>query len=105
MPPPIDDRLPNDIYMTLETQLSCAQVNALFSKRGWESRMCSWTEHEITTDFAELVIASESPMLIHGGVDSDPASVDKVLAVLDDAEIAYSFEVYDEYSALLRSKP
>ena len=67
--------------------------------------MCSWTEFEVTTDYAELVIASESPMLISGGIDRDPESIDKIIAILDDAGIAYEFDAYDEHDVLLRSKP
>ncbi len=105
MPRPMDDHLPFDLYITLETQLSRARVNALFTKQGWDSRMCSWTEYEIQIDYAELVIASESPMLVSGGVDRDPASIDKIIAILDAAEITYEFEVYDEHNVMIRSKP
>lgn len=104
MPHPIDERLPHDIYMTLETPLSCAAVNALFAKRGWSSSMCSWTEYEVTSSYAELIITPGSPMLISGGIDRDPHSVDLILAILDDAGIAYDFDVYDEHDVLLRSK-
>ena len=102
---PIDEHLPHDIFMTLDTKLSRFKVNALFTKHGWASRMCSWTEHEITSDYAELVIASESPMLISGGIDRDPRSIDKIVSILDDACIAYEFDVYDEHDSLLRSEP
>lgn len=105
MPRRIDELLPHYIYMTLDTPLSRAKVNSLFTKRGWSSRMCSWTEHEITSSYAELVIASESPMLINGGVDRDPRSIDKIIAILDDAGISSKFDVYDEHDTLLRSQP
>lgn len=105
MPKPIDERLPHDIYMTLDTRLPSSKINALFSRAGWSSRMCSWTEHEITSDFAELVIASEAPVLISGGIDRAPESVDKIHSILDAANVNYSFDVYDENDCLLRSKP
>ena len=78
----MDECLPHDIYITLDTQCSRSGINALFTKCGWASRMCSWTEYEITSDFAELVIASESPLLMSGGIDRDPSSVDKILSRL-----------------------
>lgn len=105
MPHPMDERLPHDIHMTVETRLSCSKINALFSKSGWLSRMCSWTEHEITSDFAELVIASEGPVLISGRIDRAPESVDRILSILDAANVNYSFDVYDENGCPLRSKP
>ncbi len=105
MPRPTDDPLPYDIYMTLDTKLSSSKINSLFTKAGWSSRMCSWTEHEVTSKFAELVIASEAPVLISGGVDRDPQSVDKILSILETAGISYDFDVYDENDCLLRSRP
>ena len=96
--------LPYSIYMTLNTQWSLAKINALFTKQGWSSRMCSWTEHEITSAFAELVIASKSPVLISGSVDQNPDSINKITAVLDAAEIDYSFDVFDEDDSLLASR-
>jgi len=77
----------------------------MFSKAGWSSRMCSWSEHEITSDFAELVIASEAPVQINGGIDRAPESVDKILLILDAANVNYSFAVYDENDCPLRSNP
>lgn len=105
MPRPTDERLPYDIYMTLDTKLSSSKINSLFVKAGWSSSMCSWTEHEITSDGSELIIASESPVLISGGVARDSESVDQILSVLDAAGVTYSFEVYDENDSILRSKP
>lgn len=101
---PIDERLPHDIYITLNTQLSQSRLNSLFTNNGWDSRMCSWNEYEITSDYAELIIASESPVLISGGISRNPDSIDKIIAILDDAGIAYDFDVYDEHNNLLRSK-
>lgn len=102
---PMDERLAHDIYLTLDTNLSCSKITGLFASAGWSSRMCSWTEHEITSDFAELIIASERPILISGGIDRVPESVDKILSILDAASLNYSYEVYDENDSLLRSRP
>ena len=104
MPKPIDERL-HDLYLTLDTRLSGNRINALFSESGWSSRMCAWTEYEITSEFAELVIASESPVLISGGINRDPDSLDRILSILDHAGVAYRFEIYDENDCLIRSHP
>lgn len=101
----MDVPLPHDIYMTLDTESSCSKINSLFMKAGWSSRKCSWTDYAITSDFAELVIESSVPLLINGGLDRAPESVDKILSILDAAGVSYSFEVYDEDCGLLRSKP
>ncbi|MCA9131304.1 MAG: hypothetical protein KDB22_29670 [Planctomycetales bacterium] len=66
--------------------------------------MCSWTEHEITSDYAELAIASQSPLLISGSVGRAPASVDKLLSALDAAGVNYKCQLFDENGCVIRLK-
>ncbi|MCA9037566.1 MAG: hypothetical protein KDA91_20670 [Planctomycetaceae bacterium] len=90
--------------MTLSTESLASKVNQLFLNHGWSSRMCSWTEYEVRSDFAELVIASERPVLISGGVDRQLESVNRIVEILQSSGLQCSFDVYDEHQNCVRSQ-
>ena len=104
MTPQVEDDLPHDIYMSLTTGYSRYDVVKLFTSRGWASRQCAWTEYEITSDFAELVIASENPILLSGSVSRDSNAVPSIAKILNDARIEFEFEVYDENHRMIASR-
>lgn len=93
----VDDALPHSIYMTLATSLSCAQVVKLFVAKGWSWRMCSWTEYEIESDYAELIIVPELPILVSGGIARGAESITKIMQILTDAGIEAEYEAFDEH--------
>lgn len=99
-----DAELPHDIYMSLHTDMKLSRIASLFASRGWDSRMCSWTEYELTTDGSELVLMPAQTTLLSGGISSDHRAVERIFAILDSAGIEYSYEIYDENKAILQSK-
>ena len=56
----------SNFFSALHTCLSREQVAGLYGALGWQVRKCSWVDYEITSDWAELVIEAESPILMHG---------------------------------------
>ena len=104
MPESLDDDLPYRIYMSLWTDLTRAEIASVFSASGWSSRKCSWTDYEVELDDkAELVIESENPALVHGPLDTASEVVPAIRKILDDADIPYSFEVYNERDEIVAS--
>jgi hypothetical protein len=92
----------SDFFASLHTSLSRRRVAGLFARLGWSVRKCSWTDYEIRSPFAELVIEAESPILMHGPVAVAEANADRILAPLRDAGVAYTAECYGTGGDLLR---
>ena len=63
--------------------------------------MCSWTDYEIRSAFAELVVEADSPILLHGRATDLATNAELILAPLQAAEIAYDAEGYGADGALL----
>lgn len=72
------------------------------TRLGWSVRKCSWTDYEIRSPFAELVIEAEAPILMHGPVSDVEANADRILAPLRDAGVGYCAEFYTADGSLLR---
>jgi hypothetical protein len=83
-----------DFYATLHLTRSRRQVARLFLPPTWRVRKCSWTDYEITSDFAELTLEAESPALLHGWVIDFEVNAEQVLATLRAGGVAYTAEVY-----------
>jgi len=95
--------IPNssNFHSSLYTLLSREQVAELYHRHGWQIRKCSWTDYEARCPFAEVVIESEDPILMHGSVADITANLAKILAPLGVAEIRCSWECYDENGELI----
>jgi hypothetical protein len=91
----------SNLFGSLQTALSRERVAGLFASFGWEARKCSWTDYEVVCDFAELVIESENPILIHGPVADLLANLPRIIEPLARAGVAYSLECYDENRGLI----
>ena len=100
----MDDELPHQFYSSLWTRLSRRKVADLFGRHGWSVRKCSWTDYEVITDLAELVIEADHPILVHGSIASVSEVVPVIDAVLSSADIEYTFEGYDEDDNLVLSR-
>ena len=92
----------SNFHSSLHTTLPRSRVAELFRSLGFEVRKCGWVDFEIWSDWAELVIESEKPILMHGPVADVLANAEKLLARLREAEIEYFGECYDENGALLQ---
>ena len=92
----------SNFYGSLHTNLSRHQIAQLYRGLGWEVRKCGWAEYEIRCSFAELVIETESPILIHGTVADVVVNAEVILAPLGQARVSYTAECYDQAGVLLR---
>jgi hypothetical protein len=84
----------SDFFSSLDTTLSRKQVADLYGAIGWRVRKCSHRDYEVISDWAELVIEAESPILMHGPVANLPARAEELVAPLREAGIAFTAECY-----------
>jgi hypothetical protein len=70
----------SNFFSSLHTSLSKKQVARLYGALGWHVRKCSWVDYEVVSDWAELVIEAESPMLMHGSVADLPGRGEELAA-------------------------
>ena len=63
--------------------------------------MCSWTEHELSCDDAELVLIPSDPPLLSGGILPTSDALNRVVRDLQTIGIGGDFEVYDDANGLL----
>ncbi len=88
--------IPNssNFFSSLNTRLSRKQIANLYKSLGWQVRKCSWTDYEVRSDWAELIIESESPILIHGPVANLPTRIEDLVAPLRNADVSFNAECY-----------
>jgi hypothetical protein len=92
----------SNFYAALDNSLSRRRVAGLYARRHWTVGKCSWTDYEIQSPFAELVIEAEAPILMHGPVADVEANADQILAPLREAGVGYTAECYGADRNLLR---
>jgi hypothetical protein len=83
----------SNFFSSLHTALTREQVAGLYGALGWRVRKCSWVDYEVVSDWAELVIEAESPILMHGPADDLPARAEELVAPLR-AGVAFTAECY-----------
>jgi hypothetical protein len=84
----------SNFFSSLHTALTREQVAGLYGALGWRVRKCSWVDYEVVSDWAELVIEAESPILMHGPADDLPARAEELVAPLRAAGVAFTAECY-----------
>lgn len=57
-----------NFYYSVQTVLQLEAVARLFAAPVWSVRRCSLTDFEAVSPFAEVVIESSNPVLVHGVV-------------------------------------
>jgi hypothetical protein len=85
----------------LDTALSREEVAGLYGALGWKVRRCSWTDFEVRSSWAELVIEAESPILLHGAVDDVVGRAGELVEPLRRAGVAFRGECYGPDMELL----
>jgi hypothetical protein len=85
----------SNFFSSLHTTLSREQVAGLYGALGWQVRKCSWADYEVISDWAELVIEAESPILMHGPVADLPARAEELVAPLRAAGVSFTAECYE----------
>jgi hypothetical protein len=98
------DALPDtsNFHYSLNTKLSKCQIADLFRPLATKIRKCAWDEFEICFPWAELIIESESPILLHGAVADVLFHVEQLLALLREAVVESVAECYNGMGELLR---
>jgi hypothetical protein len=99
--PELPDR-PN-FYSTLHTELTPDQVAQLYAAASWQILKCGWTDFELASPVAELVIDDTSPLLMHGAIADWKVQIENVLAPLRQAKIPFRAECYGPDHELLRT--
>ena len=89
-------------FAALNTALPRRRIAEWFTPPTWVVRQCDWTDYEVSSPFAELVIEADSPTLLHGPVAEVEANADRILGALRAAGIGYKAEGYDADGELLR---
>jgi hypothetical protein len=84
----------SNFYSALDTLLTPGQVAGLYEAVGWRVRKCSWVDYEIRSEWAELVIADSSPVLMHGAVADLSARAEELVAPLRTAGVSFTAECY-----------
>ncbi|HVU86994.1 MAG TPA: hypothetical protein VHD36_06720 [Pirellulales bacterium] len=85
---------PFHLYSALHTSLSRADIADLYRSIGWEVHKLTWTDFEIRSPWAEFVIESESPILMHGPIFCESADIDALLAAPRGLGIQFEAELY-----------
>jgi hypothetical protein len=93
-----------NFYGTVEADLQPKDVARLFLPPIWNIRKCSWTDFEATSGFAEIVIESSNPVLIHGPVVDVSMNSLRIIEPLTAAGLFGTFECYDEFGVLILEK-
>lgn len=100
------DELPDmsNFYSSLHTALTREQVAGLYNALGWRVRKCGWYEYEVFGPWCELIIESESPILMHGAVADVLTHAEELVAPLRTARVQFTAECYgpEPESKLLR---
>jgi hypothetical protein len=91
----------SNFFSALDTPLSREEIAGLYGARGWRVRKCSWVDYEVISDWAELVIEAESPILMHGPVADLPARAEELVAPLREAGVSFTAECYGPDRELL----
>lgn len=91
----------SNLFGTIETTLSPADIAAHFVAAGWTSHKTGWYDYEVISEFAELLIDAASPVLIHGLVADIEDRARLIADVLGSARLNYSLECYGPEKELL----
>lgn len=84
----------SNFFSSLHTSLSRKEVAGLYGALGWRIRKCTWVDYEVISSWAELVIESEGPILMHGPVADLPARAEELVAPLRAAGVSFTAECY-----------
>ena len=84
-----------NLHGVLHTELSNDRVAAAFRERGWSWRKCSWTEHEVSCGYAELVIRDVKPYLVSGEVADIESHLPEIVGILVSIGVEYEIDYED----------
>ena len=93
-----------NFYSSVRTDRRPEAIARLFAPPVWRVRKCSRTDFEAASDFAEVVIESNDPVLVHGLVADVAVNCARVVEPLAAAGLSGAFECYDDSQALILEK-
>lgn len=93
-----------NFYSSIRTGAQPDAIARLFVAPVWHVRTCSWTGFEAVSAFAELVIESSNPVLVHGPVADVTVNGPRVIEPLVAGGLSGSFECYDDAGSLILEK-
>lgn len=85
----------SNFFATIFTEKSKAEIAQLYKSAGWKLRKCTFTDFEISQDWASIVIDGNDNILMHGVVADVEERVAKLMTPLQQHAIAYCAEFYD----------
>lgn len=89
------------ICSTLSTSLSKRKIAKHFKKAGWPIRKSGWDEYEIESEQVELELYGDSEILMSGYINDYKITILSIISVLEQYDIAYNIECYDQKDNLL----
>jgi hypothetical protein len=80
--------------------ISKTKSKSTFELFGWSSRKASWTDFELTNDWAELI----NEPLLHGSVAFNPDNIKVLDEIFSTLSGQYVYEFYDNQKKLILEK-
>lgn len=93
-----------NFYSSVRTDWQPEAIARLFARPVWRVRKCSRTDFEALSDFAEIVVESSNPVLIHGLVADVTVNGPRIVEPLAAAGLSGTFECYDAGGVLILEK-
>jgi hypothetical protein len=98
------DQLPDkpNLYGTVWTHMPKSELAAMFASRGWSMRKCTRVDYELRSDYAELVLEADDPLVLHGPVAEILRNAPRIAEVLRAAATKFCLECYARDRTMLR---
>ena len=90
-----------NFYGQITTCRTPEDMEHLYRGLIWKVRKCAKTDFELFSDFAELVMESSNPILIHGMVADPLTNWPRIIEPLAAIGLSGSFECYDDNDAII----
>jgi hypothetical protein len=84
-----------NFFSTIGAGFDRPQIADLYRKAGWRVRKCGWTDFKLESDWAEIILEGESPVLLHGSVSDLPSRAEELLAPLTANGVTFATDSLD----------
>ena len=85
----------SNFFATIFTEKSKEKISQVYESEGWKVRKSSFTDFEISQDWASITIAGNQEILMHGIVVEVENRAFKITAPLIHHKISHKVEFYD----------
>ncbi len=91
------------VFGIVSGNASKKQIAESYARCGWKMHKCGWGEQwRVDMDWGELVIEGEGEILIHGPINHVEQNIHHITEPLNQLELSWLFECYDENHRLLK---